>query len=478
MTWRGLALDVASVSAGNYAAILTGILTNVWLARILGASEYGRLALMVMASQVLLTLGASWTLPALIRYGAQEHALHGSVLRTARARTGVMVPSLAVLLAIVWLLREPLARYLDVPANGVAVLVVHIVALALSQTIGGVLQAGGRMALYGMTLLADRLLVLGVLAVLTALVPLDAVRTIAASAFASLAVVIAGGAVLMRLGMLRAVAAASVPVREFVRFSVPQIGGSWAGLFGSQWIDYVIIRRYLTLADLGLYALAFQIAGSVQQLIISAVTVLMPRFSAMVALDQHQEIRRILGRLVPLGLLAFSIGIAALILSADWFVPAIFGERFAPAVPPLLVLLVASLGVALFSPLSTALAAYGVVWPVTLAVVLAVIVNFVLDLLLIPSYGILGSAVATAGSYAVSSATVLFLSARRLGVDAFGYALFVLPALAVYLPLLTLGRPLAYGVAVGLALVSVALIAVRFRLLGRAMTIDSAARSE
>ena len=471
-------MNVASVSAGSYAAILTSIVTNIVVARMLGTTEYGRLALMIMASQVLLTLGASWTLPALIRYGAQEHAVHRSVSASLRARSGIMVPAVGLLLAILWLGRGPVGAYLDVPEAGVAILALHVVAVSLSQTVGGILQAAGRMALYGLTLFADKLLILGVVVAVAAFLPIDAVRVLAASALASLAVVFAGGVVLARLGLLGGAPAGGATIGELLRFSLPQIGGSWAGLFGGQWIDYVIIRRYLTLADLGVYALAFQIAGAVQQLSIGAATVLMPRYSAMAARGEDAEIRLVLQRIVPAGLLAFSLGLGILILSAGLIVPAIFGERFAGAVPPLLILLVASMAVGVFNAMNPALTAYSVVWPVTLAVALAVALNIVLDLVLIPSHGIVGAAVATALSYALSASIVLAVAARRVGVDVLGYSLFALPVLAAYVPLVMLDGALAYAVALSLGAASVILIAARFRMFARALPIDSAARSE
>ena len=41
---------------------------------------------------------------------------------------------------------------------------------------------------------------------------------------------------------------------------------SWAGLFGTNWFDLIILKRYVPISGIGVYSLATQLAGVVQQI--------------------------------------------------------------------------------------------------------------------------------------------------------------------------------------------------------------------
>jgi len=433
LTLRSLGAAIATLSVGSYAAIVTGVATNIIVARYLGAGGYGRLALLLMVSQVLLTLASAWTLPGLIRFGAQEHALRGTVAASLRSRTVILAPCLILAVLALWAGRAPIAAYVDVPEEGLLVVSVHLLAAAFAQTIGGALQAAGRMPLYGASLFAEKAAALvAILALATLAGPLDAPGVLGGMALAAVTIGGAGLTLIWRAGLLRDAAPESRRLRELWRFSLPQLGGSWAGIFGSQWIDFVIIRQFLTLPQLGLYALAFQIAGTVQQLPVVASTVLLPWLSAAAARGDDREVRSLLGRPARLALVAFATGTGLLLTFADPIVPLIFGETFAEAIVPLSVLLVASCVAAVFHMINPALTARGIVWPVTLAVVAAVATNVAFDLLLIPQHGITGAALATLAAYLVSTGIITIAGHVKLQAPVAGYALFILPVIAPF----------------------------------------------
>lgn len=425
---RPLVTAVLSVSAGNYAAIAAGIVTNILLARALGAAEYGRLALLLMASGIMAVVASTWTLTGLIRFGAQEYADRRTVAGSLLARIVIVVPSLAIVAIVTWVLGGPLSAYLDTPTATLAIVLFHATASALSQSVGGVFQAAERMTVYGASLFVDRIAVLGAVTALAIAGPFDAADALLTVTLGVTLSSLGGLAFAAHLGLLARGRLDPAGVSALWRFSLPQLGGSWAGVFGSQWIDYVIIRRYLSLGDLGIYALAFQIAGTVQQMATIVATVMLPRYSALVAGGAHEAIRGMLAFGSLRWIVAFAGGAGVLLALAGPVVPLVFGVQFAAVTLPLSLLLVASCAVAVFSTLNPALAAYGIVWPVTGAVLVSVSVNIALDLVLIPPFGIAGSAIATVVAYSVSATIVLAVARARLGAPPMLYALCVTPA--------------------------------------------------
>jgi O-antigen/teichoic acid export membrane protein len=104
--------------------------------------------------------------------------------------------------------------------------------------------------------------------------------------------------------------------------------------------------------------------------------------------------------------------VAALGLLAPVFVPLLFGEEYVASIPPLLVLLFAMALLTVYRLLSRYFVAVGRQTPNVVTQILSTALNFGLNLLWIPRYGILGAAYASLVSYALE--TVLITIAFRL----------------------------------------------------------------
>jgi O-antigen/teichoic acid export membrane protein len=448
---------------GNYTAILLSFVTNVLLTRALGAAELGRLALLVMVSNVLAFAVSNWTLTAFVHFGARQFAAEGTIGRAFWTRTAVLAPALAVALVGVGVIRPGLARYLVVPEPVVPLLVLHFLATAALNTAGAALQATARLRRYGAALALDKALALAaVLAVLT-VGALDAVTALACSMVAALAV---STWVFVSLGpvVFRPALVSPTDWLTMGRYSVPLIASTWAGLFGTQWIDYVVIKRYLPLREVGLYALAYQLAGVVQQASVVLSTLMIPRFSAMIGQDRGGDLKRVVDRAVPYWLFGLSAGLAVLLGGIDVLVPLVFGPAFAGAVAPLALLIVATLALALFNTFTPLLAAHGATWSLSGVCLLSAAANVVLNLALIPRFGIVGAAWATVIAYAISATLVLAIVQRRFELAAGRCLLFVAPVGVVYLCSVLFRSTLFYPIGAA-ALAVTALTLVRaFRL--------------
>lgn len=424
-----LSAGVASASLGNYAAIALALLTNVFLTRTVGAHEFGRLALLLMASQIALLFISNWTQTALVRFGAREHTEHGVVARAFWDRLLLMAPGALLAMTLGVVLAPWLAAYLEIPLQALWLLSAHVLLGMVFAAGAAVLQATQRMPRYGLALAIDRAAALASVVVASQLVSLDAVGALAAYA--------AGTAVssIWVFASVRRVVFVRVPLdrarlAELLRFSLPIAAGTWAGLFGSQWIDLIVMRYFLPLSDLGLFSLAYQISGGVQQLTVIAGAMLLPRLSSLVAADDHHEVDLIFARVIPYWVLAYSIVVATLIGLSEVLVPLVFGPDFGSATGALWILLLATMAAALFAAFQPLLLAHAIVWPISLGVTVAVGANIVLDLVLIPRYGIAGSALATIVSYAASALITLASASVRLRARTVPYLAFLIPPFA------------------------------------------------
>lgn len=452
-----------AVGAGNYGALALSLLINIVLARRLGTEEYGRLSLLLMASQIMMLFASNWTYAGFIRFAAQEFSASGTVARTFWARGGIVAPLAVVSCSGVLLGGESLARYLGIPPWGLWLVIGHFLLFHLMTTLGAVFQARQEMVRYGILMLADKALVLGGILLLPLSMGLNPLVVLGAYAASCLIVSLTGFLVLGRRN-LRPITLEKASVRSLLRFSLPLTLSIWAGLFGTNWVDLVIIKWALSVSEVGLYSLASQLSGVVQQLTIIFSTLLLPQLSVMVLKGDQVAISGYLRRMLPYWLLGTSILFCLVLLAADPLVPFIFGHPFQGAVTPFAVLMIATASLALFNAFDPLLNAYGATWALMKVTAVSIAVKVALTFWLTPLLGITGAALATVGAYLTSAVLVMALVRRHTGISVLPMTGLMAPVLVMCLARLFLVGPTFYLIAVLGTMLSVFALVHRFRL--------------
>lgn len=427
---RTAATHFISVAAGNYAAIALSFAINLALTRTLGVERFGHLALLLTASQLLAIFAANWNVTALIRFGAVEFATSGRLAKAFWTRAILVAPGVAVLGIVLVAAADPIATFLDIRETLLAIVFVHFLCATGFFTACAAFQAAGRMPLYALCLVGERAVAVILVFVLVVVGGGDEmVALVSLAASAAIAAIVAF--VLLRRE-LSPIWSDPANVREMWRFSLPLIASTWAGLLGSQWTDYLFVRRYLTIADLGHYSLAYQLSGVVQQVTIVASTLLLPRLASLIGAGRIADAGPLLRRLLPYWLLSISIGVAVALIGTPFAIPLLFGPQFGATTPPLAVLLVSTITLGITNSLTPYLAAIGQTWVITRIMLAAAGVNLIFDLLLIPTYGVVGAAVATLLANIVSLAVTLMSRSIREIVPASRFLFFVAPIATVY----------------------------------------------
>ena len=455
--------NFGAVSLGNYGALAVSFLINIVLTRRLGVELFGRLSLFLMVSQVLLLVIGNWTQVGLIRNAAQEFVTGGTVSRTFWARMAILGPLVGVAAAILAGAHGPLAAYLEVPPWALALLFGHFLSALTVASIGAVLQARQEMVRYGAAIFIEKAINLALVAILPSSVLADPLPIIVCYAASACLVSLWAGTVIGWRAFL--------PVRfearssaALWRFSLPFIVTSWAGLLATSWVDLVLLKSWRSLSEVGLYALAGQLTGVVQQVTITFSTLLLPHYSSLLVQGGEGQIQLFVKRLLPYWFFATSATFSAALIVAGPLVPAVFGEAFAGAVEPLAILMIASSALALYNAFDPLLGAYGATWILARLCLLSVSVKIGLSLLFIPSWGLIGAAFSTTVAYAVSAVGAIILAGRRIGRVPLSITVFAVPVAVVSGSIFFLPR--WYAVLVGLAgsTVCLAAIALRFGL--------------
>lgn len=205
------------------------------------------------------------------------------------------------------------------------------------------------------------------------------------------------------------------PIREFLSFNGMTIVHLL--LITSLYkVDIILITRFLGPSEAGIYAAALALAeylwfvpASLQNLLIHSTSDLWEDRRINTINDIASRATRYTVLVVTL----MALGIAAL---ATHFIPLYYPDEFIGAVEPLYVLLPGAVAFAIARPTFSIGQGNGNLRPLIVASGVAALLNLVLNIVLIPRFGIIGAAVATSIGYA-SMLVMHTWSARSLGFN-------------------------------------------------------------
>jgi O-antigen/teichoic acid export membrane protein len=196
------------------------------------------------------------------------------------------------------------------------------------------------------------------------------------------------------------------------------IGMSWAILIlnSSQAIrantDLLIVGAILDPADLGIYTAVVRTATLVAFLLSVASMVIQPTISCLHSQGRLSELHRFLRRATgTIFIVTFSFGLIVTLFGHS--ILALFGRAFVAGYTALVILVTGHVMVALFGPVTSLLIMTGRQHLAAMVHVGSILLNIVLNILLIPRFGIEGAALAAATSLCLATIG-LKLSARRL----------------------------------------------------------------
>jgi O-antigen/teichoic acid export membrane protein len=387
---------VVAQGSGTAASVV-----STWLAtQALGPAGYGAVAAILAVSHCALQVAVHWTSTSLARYGCVEFVETGRVARAFWTRLLLLLPNLLLALgtAVWWL--PLLAGWLRIPSGAYPLVLSHFLVAALWVHVQQTLQAAKLPHVLGVLFAAERvLLVVGLLA-LVSTGPVSPSTIVLAYIVAAVAACASG------LWRLRPLLSPGVSIdhgllAEMVRFSLPLIPQSIIGYLTTQYLDAFFISRYLPASDLGVYWVAYQLAGVTMQLPLLAGWLLFPLFVTHHVGEQEHRTLRFLRDVLPLLTLGWSAACVVAAVLGGYLVPLVFGPQYVAVSdllwPLMLTSALAAPALLAYIPISNVKAATYVQAAMAIT---AAVVNVALNLLLIPSFGLIGCAWATATAHA------------------------------------------------------------------------------
>jgi O-antigen/teichoic acid export membrane protein len=400
---RRLAVDVAWLWAGYVGRSLAYLGLVIVLTQSLGASGFGQLSLFLAVTLGVAQVAGSWPFLAVPVLSASGRSIAAAFRPAARVAAMGTAALLVVALPIVAVLGSP-------EPVSLFSLCVYAAALVALQGLYSVFQTEGRMAGIAVTQTAERAVGLAAMlvgvAVATLTVPLAEVLL---AASATVACVIAYVRVERRQHLIRALEGAHE--RHTVATVLDAVGAMAivsVCAYGVAWIDVFILAAFRPDADVGIYSLAYQVFTFMLQIGSLWVVATLPRHARSSAAGASPREQLPMPRLL-LGARLWGAGVVGAAIASGLLLPFAFGDEFRDAITPLMILLSGTvLGFGYFAS-TPAMVAGNLTRSLAVISVVAVVVNLCLDLVLVPTIGLDGPAIATTAQTIVSTFGVLFI---------------------------------------------------------------------
>jgi O-antigen/teichoic acid export membrane protein len=396
-----LALDITGTFGTRLITMVFGLATGIITARVLGPENRGVFALVSMFPATLVTLtkfGQGISAVYFIRREKEDPSEVASNLVMIALMTAVG------LVAVTLGLRETLLSSVlrGVPAWALVAVLPLLPTLLLESHLYGVLQATDRFRVYNIRLLSESVITLVGMSV--------ALLWLRAGLAGALAV-----AVSVRLCMTLWVVA-TIHRGSPIRFRFDR------GLFGRMWryglkshahtiaahfhfkADVYMVAYFLAPAEVAFYSIAARLAEHLLWFPQAVGMALFPRLAG----SSPQEAHRMTAAAVRQTLVAAALPGLALALLGRWLITLWYGADYAPAAAPLRWVCFGVVMMSLYVLLSRNFTSRNRQGVNIFAAYLALGGNILLNVFLIPSYGIVGAAMATACSY--TAATLLLLA--------------------------------------------------------------------
>jgi len=414
---RSLVSAFLSIFGGKMATLVTSVVFTPLLVRLLGSGNYGDYAFLMSVFGLLMVLANSGIAEGLRKYLPEQDSprwhsrVFGFYARVSFVLCLLVTLPLIALSSVGFfgLIGDDFAAYFRLTA-------VLVIVSQLAKVVKNTLMALGYEHVSEPLLVVEQF-VYSAIALALAYVGYGITGVLLGYIIAMAISVGIGSTFLVKIidvyGVLRK--NVDVPRRQMMLFNVLSIVLSLL-MISLYNFDVLLLRPIAGDNQTGYYKSALVVAQFVWIVPIAIQTLLLHSTAQLWNEGDHSTLNMIASRATKYTLVTTTLIIVGLATLADDFIPLYFGADFAVAVTPMILLLPGVLGFAVARPIFAIGQASGRLRVLIIATGSTASLNVILNLLLIPPYGMNGAAVATSIGYGSMAVTYVY-AARVIGFD-------------------------------------------------------------
>ncbi len=387
---------------GTIGANLFGFLNLSLLSRILTKETMGTYSLFLMIVNLGLLIGVSWADSSLVRYGREEFTKTGQINNSFNSRfTFFIIGSTIVSIGYI-IFNERIAFYLNLDKKIILLIISTFILNGLSGLLISILQATGRMKISAYITLFQK----GVFSVFLLLIFFGVLPSFFEYVLVTFAIsflfVIIWGIFQIQFALIKPfLVTKKETLRKFWNFSWPQLIG-FSGLYVTNYIDLFVIKKYLSLDDVGRYSVVYNLFNVMCGIIMVLYTVFLPIIVEKKTKNQLNEIKRYFNSLW-FYVFCWSLVAFICITFSDNIIILIFSEKYIDSSATFTVLLVATIFYFIKIYLMPIMHAWDFMLLFQTFNIITGMINAVIDFLLVPKIGIIGAAYGTLISFSIIS---------------------------------------------------------------------------
>lgn len=386
-----------------------GLVSGVVLARWLGPHDRGILALVLLLPSTVLTLVKLGVSQATVFFINRKEATVDQVASNSVILALLLGVASSV---IIWVTRDNLLHTIlgDVPDWALLLALIRIPQLLLDNYLYGVLQATGQFGLYNRRLLQSESIRLVLVAVFVMGFNLGLPAAVATYTFIGVFNIL--WLMLNMRERVRFSFSFDVPLlRRMLSFGVRSYVQTVTAHLLLR-IDVYMVQAFLGPAQTAFYALALHFTELVLEVPQAIGLVLYPKLAAL----PEEEVHRLTAQTCRRTLLVTVPAAAALALVGPWVITLWYGKPYAPAGAPLPWAAVGVAAMSIFVIITRDFTARQKQRVNTVAGILALVTNVALNVVLIPTQGIVGASLATAVAYTAACVILIYFFLRESGL--------------------------------------------------------------
>lgn len=426
--------DIRS-GASNYLTLIIaqavgslGAFATVWLAtRLMGAEGYGRVAAVIAATQLVMQIALNWTAHSVTRFGCEEFVKTQKISKSFWTRLLILIPNLLLILftSPFWL--PYLASWLKISSEAQPLVLLYLLASVFWLHLQHTLQGVKLQRLQSILMATERILTILVLLFFVMIGKITPF-TLIMSYLISAVTVSLTALWYLRLLIFPFSGLDKTLIKGMLKFSLPLLPSGLAGYLMGNYLDALFITHYLSIADLGRYSVAYLIVGTFLQLPTLGSFLLLPLFISLQNDGRKNGIERYLKEVCPLMVLGWSLGCILSAAICSHLLPLVFGPSYQD-VSRLMWPMMAT--AAMTGPVLLGFGAVANAWLATYISFIATatqgVINVVLNIVLIPHFGLIGCAWASTIACCVCLIVWAYFISKRVPAAGFYSMIATLP---------------------------------------------------
>lgn len=415
MEYKRILKDGIHLLAGKIGTSAIGLIVLMILARILTTEEMGKYSLFLMIVNLALIIGLNWSDSSIVRHGREEHVISKKINRSFWARMYLFIPIIILISILLLTFSKKITEYIGIEPKLILLIVAIFVLNGLLNFINYIYQSTDEMKKSAYVLFSQKAIFLISLGV----VMLTPFRT-------NLTLVLS----LISLSFLLAVILNSlffnykkiIPYKfdkkyfmKIWKYSWPQLIG-FPGLYVVNYIDIYVIKKYMTLHDVGTYSMAYSGFTVITGVLMVFYTIFFPLIVEYKTKKQKNKIKNYVKN-IPLYTGAWIFLVIIGLIFSEIAITTIFSAKYTESIPAFNILLIASIIYFISITLLPLVNAFDLILYSQIFNLIKAITNIIADFILVPKMGIVGAAYGTTIAYAVGlilTISLVYLNKKKI----------------------------------------------------------------